>query len=110
VCGVQCPLECSKKSFTAQAEDMIIQSDTKSLKPRLTVKIYYAELDYNESTEVPVMTLKYLLVSTFSILIGTCIFLGTGFSLVSFLEILEMLLEVTSILILKQSVKFENSQ
>jgi len=72
--------------------------------------MYYTELDYNESTEVAVMTLKYLLVSTFSILIGTCILLGTGFSLVSFLEILEMLLEVTSLLILKQSVKFENSQ
>jgi len=69
--------------------------------------MYYNELNYSESTEVAFMTLKYLIISTLSIFTGSSILIGTGFSLISFLEILEMLLELTSILILKQPVRCE---
>ncbi len=106
-CRSQCPLECSKRYFTASAEEIVYQPNKINNISRLILKMYYNELNYSESTEVAFMTLKYLIISTLSIFTGSSILIGTGFSLISFLEILEMLLELTSILILKQPVRCE---
>lgn len=116
-CGTQCPLECSINKYTGSVEhtnkrdldfDMapnsFASSHNSSIDSICFLKVYFTDFTYTKLTDIAVITKPYLIVSIVSTCIGAGVFIATGFGLLSFLELLEMFLEVLSILILRQPV------